>query len=398
MTPVQLTAETYANYPPAARQVAIDHIVMLRQLPLSFLPSLLHELIEYDYKFPVERTQFDRQLVTLTALHSTQRAEWFDAFERIQTTPAQAAMDWVGRPTDFMEVFSAFLWQTHQMNAFRAAATDYGERLQVALPPVPPVMRRLGVAIIGQGATQAEEPLFAQLRSHGTLFTHVDPTDGLSHLLMAAEARARQHPAPYAHWYIDGGTPLPHAGVLTAVSYSQLAPVRTALLADIQREVSKAGMGPEALRDHLVHLTPAKLGMHGDDVLDRFQLKVLTEGSGTQVFSTTFAQWTTREALRRAEACTTLVRFAPRQRQRPMNELLSIGDAIPELDPQGSLVDADMAAYYHWINQQRLSGAQQGSFLVWFEGQQQALAISPSLPRKTSSNTKITLNGLIALI
>ena len=398
MTPVQLTAGSFASYPPVARQVAIDHVELLRQLPLSFLPSLLRELVEYDYKFPVERMQFDRQLATLAALPPTQRAEWFEAFSKIRLTPAHAASDWAGRPMDFMEEFSAFLWQTHQMDAFRAAAATYGERMQAALSPVLPVMRRLGIAVIGQGATHAESPLFAQLRLHGTLFTHVDPKDGLLHLLMAAESRARQFPAPYAHWYIDGGTPLPHTGALTAISYSQLAPVRMALLEDIQREVSKVGMGPEALRDYLIHLTPAKLGMGGDAVLDRFQIKVLTEGSGTQIFSTTFAQWATREALRRAEACTMLVRFAPRQRQRPMNELLSTGDAIPEPDPQGSLVDADMAAYYHWINQQRLSGAQQGSFLVWFEGQQQALAVSPSLSQKTTSDTNITLGSLISLI
>src|SRR5579872_2720307 len=93
-----------------------------------------------------------------------------------------------------------------------------------------------------------------------------------------------------------------------------------------------------------------------DEVLERFELKLLTEGSGTQIFSTVFAQWATREALRRAEPLTLLVRFAPRQRQRPMNELLSNAGATPELDPEGSLIDADMGAYYHWINQQRLQG------------------------------------------
>ena len=46
-------------------------------------------------------------------------------------------------------------------------------------------------------------------------------------------------------------------------------------------------------------------------MLDRFQVKLLTEGSGTQIFSTTFAQWTAREALRRAQSQTLLVRFAP---------------------------------------------------------------------------------------
>jgi hypothetical protein len=149
----------------------------------------------------------------------------------------------------------------------------------------------------------------------------------------------------------------------------------------------------------MARLLPVDLGMDksGDAVLDRFQVKVFTEGSGTQIFSTTFAQWTTREALRRAQPLTLLTRFAPRQRQRPMNELLSAVDGKAELDATGSLVDADMGAYYHWINQQRLPGAEQSAFLVWFEGHKQALAIGPSLPHGTTSTSSVDLAQLLSL-
>jgi hypothetical protein len=131
--------------------------------------------------------------------------------------------------------------------------------------------------------------------------------------------------------------------------------------------------------------------------MERFEVKLLTEGSGTQIFSTTFAQWTAREVLRRAQPLTLLVRFAPRQRQRPMNELLSGSGGTVEFDPTGSLVDADMGAYYQWINQQRLPGSEQSSFLVWFEGHSQALAIAPSLPRGTESNSALDLGQLLSL-
>lgn len=399
MQPAGLTAAAFARYPPAGRAVAVAHLLLLQQLPLAFLPSLLREVVDYDYKFPVERTQLDRQLAWLAAQSAAQLAEVFAAFAAVRVPPEQAAQDWAGRPMDFTEDLSAMLWSTHQMSAFRDAATAYGDRMHAALPPPALVIRRLGIAIIGQGATpQADTSLFHHLRKHGTMFTNIDPTDGVAQLLAATEARARSHPAPYAHWYIDGGQPAPNAGALTTVSYGELAPVRAALLDNIQHEVGKAGMGPEALRDHLTHLDPAALGMHGDPVLDRFQLKVLTEGSGTQIFSTTFAQWTTREVLRRAEAATVVVRFAPRQLQRPMNELLTNAAAAPQLDAEGSLVDADMASYYHWINQQRLPGAAQSAFLAWFEGQRQALAIGPALPRNTGSATPLTLQQLVALV
>lgn len=132
-------------------------------------------------------------------------------------------------------------------------------------------------------------------------------------------------------------------------------------------------------------------------MLNRFQVKLLTEGSGSQIFSTTFAQWTAREALRRAQPLTLLVRFAPRQRQKPMNELLSGSQSNADLDFTGSLIDADMGAYYNWLNQQRLPGSEQSAFLVWFEGHSQALAIGPTLPRGTESNTIADLGEVLSL-
>ena len=214
------------------------------------------------------------------------------------------------------------------------------------------------------------------------------------------DSRAHSHPGAYAHWYVEGGTPArtkqpPHT---TTVAYSTLTPVLRTLLDRIQKDVSKPGMGPEELRDHLARLAPGELGMHGDPVLDRFQLRLLTEGSGTQIFSTTFVQWTAREALRRAQPLTLLTRFAPRQRQRPMNELLTRSEAVPEVDPAGSLIDADMAAYYQWVNQQRLSGSDHSLFLAWFESHDQAVAIGPSMPRGATSTSSLNVATLLSLI
>src|SRR5260370_22732163 len=107
-------------------------------------------------------------------------------------------------------------------------------------------------------------------------------------------------------------------------------------------------------------MLPEEIGLPGgahEEVLSHFQVSLLSEGSGTQIFSTTFVQWTAHELWRRAQPLTILARFAPRQRQRPMNELLSGKEQNPELDAPGSLIDGDMGAYYMWIDQQRLSGA-----------------------------------------
>ncbi len=239
--------------------------------------------------------------------------------------------------------------------------------------------------------------LFRNLRRHGTCFGQVKPDNGLEMILSAASERAKAHPVSYGHWYVDGAQEADHSPLLTCVSYKALEPARNALLKNIQTQINRPGMGPEELRTHLAQLTPADLGMAGDAVLDRFKVKLLTEGSGTQIFSTTFAQWTAREVLRRAQALTLVVRFAPRQKQRPMNELLSNTNSKVELDFIGSLIDADMGAYYHWINQQRLPESEHYSLLVWFEGHKDAIVIAPGLPRGAQSNSAVDLAELISL-
>jgi hypothetical protein len=79
-----------------------------------------------------------------------------------------------------------------------------------------------------------------------------------------------------------------------------------------------------------------------------------------------------------------------------MNEMLSASREAAELDPLGSLIDADMGAYYNWLNLQRLTGAEQSSFLVWFEGHNEAIAIGPSLPHGTVSNAAAGLEKLLS--
>lgn len=399
MQPSNLKPEDFTKYSPEARKLIIAHLDAIRQLPISFLPNLLREAIDYDFKFPAERSDIERELEVISTLPSAERQDWFRGFTQITLSPALERFDWVNQPARFGERESAYLWTTHQQDTFREAATAYGARLLAAGPPSEPPMRRLGIAIIGQGVAAYDAPLFRETRAHGTYFGKLSPENGLELLLAAVGARAKAHPAPYGHWYVDGGEAAEHSPLITCVSYRALDGARAALLKNMQAEIRRPGMGPEELRTHLAELMPSDLGMEkaGDPVLDRFQVKLLTEGSGTQIFSTTFAQWAAREALRRAQPLTLLVRFAPRQRQRPMNELLSNSHAKPELDFIGSLIDADMGAHYHWINQQRLPWASQSVFLAWFEDHQQAVVVSPTLPHGVESTSAIDLGKLLDL-
>ena len=248
--------------------------------------------------------------------------------------------------------------------------------------------------------------MFRPLRPHGMLFTSVDPEGGLDTLLDFVNARAKQHPEIYAHWYIDGDQADPKCSLEEGVTTTCFA--RVALAAErelnltnryIQRLGKSGPVGPEAARSYMANLRPDDLGLVGsstDKVLRRFEANLLTEGAGTQVFSTTFVQWAARESLRRSQPSTLLARFAPRQQMAPMDELLKRDPISQPTDPEGSLVDADMGAYYTWINQRRLSGADQSRFLAWFEKHNVALAIAPTLPRGRVSIQSASIRQILS--
>jgi hypothetical protein len=355
-------------------------------------------LIVYDWKFPAERRELDAQFAYLTSLSPTQLRQAMAPFAQLRLTATLEKLDWVNSPAIFTEQLTAHLWATHQIDTFRAGATAYMEKATAASPPDSAPLRRLGIAVIGQGVERTDYRLFRKLRAHGTYFSRVRPGDGTGAIVKAVARRAAAHSSPYAHWHIDA-TPTGPGAVegVTLVSYAALAAPRAALQNRMQKIYEAAVFDPEAFRTRMAQMQASEIGLDAaDPVLTRFQLALLTEGSGTQVFATTFAQWAAREALRRAQPATLLVRFGPRQRENPMNVLLAESQRRPELDPQGSLIDADMGAYYTWLNQQRLPGAAEASYLAWFEDHGEAVAIGPGFQPAATSDAEIPLADLLS--
>lgn len=399
MLPNELTAQQFQAYPPEARQVAIRELPLMRQLPLSYLPLLLRELILYDWKFPAERKEIDGQFSYLGSMNAAQLAAAMRPFFAIKLSPALAQIDWVNDPIRFSEDFSKYLWETHQMDHFREASIAFIHGAHAAQPAEPLPVPRLGMVILGEDVKTTQYPLFRKLKRRGVHFTNVRPANGREMLFAALDKRASAHAIPYAHWHIDGGNtvPLRHAQehpAVARVSYSALLPVRDRIINMMVRTMA-SGTGPEMLRTKLALMNPAEVGMpeKGDaGILSRFQLSLLTEGSGTQIFSTTFVQWAAREALRRAQPLTLLAHYTPRQRDAVIR---SPGPEPLPTDPEASLIDADMGAFYIWIDQQRLSGAEQSGFVAWFEGHNEAVAIGPKLKPGTAVDTGITLSDIL---
>src|SRR5882757_5625297 len=153
MLPRDLKPELFKNYSPEARKLVVEYVSTLQTLPLSFVPSLLREVIDYDLKFPAEREAVERELANLKSLSPGQTNTWFRGLEKIQLSPALENVDWINSPAQFVEQLSSHLWTTHQLDAFRIAAVEYAARLRAAVPQQNPPIKRLGIAVIGQGVS-----------------------------------------------------------------------------------------------------------------------------------------------------------------------------------------------------------------------------------------------------
>jgi hypothetical protein len=399
-----IKAEDFVHYPPGGRRVATENLSLLQKLPPAFAVSLLREIAEYDWRFPAEQADIDMQLRYLGAMPASRLQSTMAGFAAFSLSPALDKSHMAASPIEFTEKLTAYLWSTHQMDNFRRVAETYQHELRLAEPERQPEISRLCVVVVGKDSPSGQMRLFQKLRPYGTCFTRVNPSGGLDALFGAVNERVRTHPAAYGHWYVDGGAEYKGGASgttgreLTVVSYAALGTLRTALLEKMTHARTSGVMGPEELRSLLAQLRPEQMGAVGtseDAVLRHFELNLLTEGSGTQIFSTTFVQWAAREVLRRARPLTLMARFAPRQVQRPMNDMLAGNVSDVKYDLPGSLVDADMGAFYTWINLMRLPGADNSRFVAWFEDRQEALVIAPTMAKGTVSTQVCDLSQVL---
>jgi hypothetical protein len=405
MRPGDLRAESFATYPPQARALAVGHLDALKRMPLVLLVVVLRQVIQYDWSFPAERDQLQRQLQLLNRMDASTVNSLMADFAAIPLADELAKTDWVSHPQQLSERLTAYLWAQHLSDKYHAAVQAYQQYLQKALPQPAPITPRWTIVVIGRGSQQPQRPLFRHLSPYGTVFTKLDPKDALETLVAEVAARAHRHPLDYGHWYIDGGEPdraMSGNTNLTVMSYNRLVPAAKRELSLLNQFTSRSTIdGPttvEAVSSYIAGLHPDDVGLNGsaaDAPLRNFEVNVLTQGAGCQIFSTTFVQWASRECLHRAQPLTLLARFATRQRNAPMEQLLARDPLQQPQDPQGSLVDADMGAYYTWVNQSRLPNHEESRFLVWFEDHTLACAISPTLPAGTRASAPMNMREVL---
>jgi hypothetical protein len=397
--PRSLSSANFESYAPLARGLAGKHLSLLRDLPLVLCAVLMREIINYDVRFPRERAAIEFRLAFLESLSADERRSLTRGFADLSLSPDLVAADWVHFPQRFEEALSAHLWASKQHDAFRNTATVFAEQVDKGLPAWNLGARRWVVVVLDSELRNDSYPLFRKLRPHGVFFPRVAGDGGMKAILGELDRRAAEVPTPFDHWYIDGaGTEASLSSGVCQCSWTQSTALRAEILEQIGNIVDSGKGGAEMLRSTMATWTPSTHSAGAeDDVVNRFVLSVYSEGSGTQVFSTTFVQWATRELLRRAEPVSVVVRYGLRQKQRTLNEMFSKSSTEIAHDPAGSLVDGDFGAYTSWVNLGRIAGSDQARFIVWSEYHGQAIAIGPDCPRGTEAANGISVAQLLRL-
>jgi hypothetical protein len=370
-------------------------------LPIPLAAIMMQQISRSDSLFPVERRDLDGMLRSLQTPRSSEMEQAVQGFASLRLSSELRHMDWRRYPADFVDKMTAELWASGQINTFRDAA----KRL---IPPAQEIedkgsKPRCVVIVVDKDLRSSAEPsvLFDKLRRYGTFFPSAADARGSETLRGWMTTRAHTTAETYAHWYLSGAiSDQQDSAAIVSLSYDGLRPTRTRILTMFNRARQGSSDGPDGLREALLHVTPEEMGLGSvnDAVLRTFVLDLFTDGSGTQLYATTFVQWAVRETLRRAQPQTVVARFAPRCKATSMDERFSHPELEPPPDYAGSLVDAEMGAYMSYLNLQRLPGSRSASFLAWHEGYGQAILIGPDMPEGTISASPIQMGQLLSLM
>jgi hypothetical protein len=95
-------------------------------------------------------------------------------------------------------------------------------------------MPRVSIVVLGQGVTKSSYPLFRKAARARHVFQSRGSPAGLRIVLQRMSARAKQHPVPFGHWYIDGGSPNAVPPGLQTLAYRQLDPIRDAVVSKLR--------------------------------------------------------------------------------------------------------------------------------------------------------------------
>lgn len=351
---------------------------LIARLPRTFGPALNDQFRQWDLLFPAERRLLRAQLDWLEALGRDEFAELFAPIAGLERKmdlppPRVAAAGMTIHDTGVLARSPMYpQWRTEVERVFariNSAVESAGAVSQV---------RRLLVCVLPAGLSAEGQTLWANLEARGA-WVKLDRPFGEALPGFTAMLRARKLPegleADEGAWFVEcepkWGAPADARA--TSISWSGAAAVRREFLSrlnKIRRDLKSADETTEELRRmDVAKLIGPELG--GRPRVREFLRAILLSGNGSLVFSNSFVQWASSEALRRAQPQALVSGFGIRPRLKPFSGVVLFEDqnrsnpVADELDPAGSLVDGQMLSRYVYYAAQGLTAYKDRTITVF---------------------------------
>ncbi len=420
--------DLYSSLTGEARSLSQEYRGVLDRLPRTFWVSNLIELEKWPSLFEPERSYFRVLLKQLSDLSEPEFQAMFGSlasFEARTNCREITATD----PEGLQARLVSHLQRLGQYPSWRKEINRIFEKLE------PSVERRLYsadrsprliVIIYGEGITIERDKLWARFQKMGTRVPlRVAATDTSETFLRALftghPEQASESPPPTLfhirkesagvppldNWIIEAGDALhalceQSAGAAagdstTGMSYDRLRSYRDRLSETIYSKVLSGLRSPLELAAYLktLQVKPQEgVSLYSSEVVLAFIRDIFLAGAGTLIINNTFVEWGAVQALKRAQPRVLVARFGVRDKLKPFSSLLMFSkprttDQIPILqDPLGSFVDAELLAYYLWLNAENGPPYQGNTlYLLLAEGVDELLAVVPF--RQVNSSTPL---------
>lgn len=396
-----------------------QHRDVLVRVPRTFLVNTLVELQKWPDLFEPEKKYFRTLLDDLSALSLGQFHDLFGGLEQIEldTGCSRAEGGSVAevqkKTLDLLRSKGEYShWREEVDRIFRQLDPGIESRLtSTGLGP------RLVVMIYGEGIAIEREKLWRQFRDVGLripldlgesqtsgpflaeLFTGKPPHPGSEPPPTLFDALCESGRfAPSDNWIIEAGDGLHSlceknrkSGTANAVglSYQRLREYRERLSGAIESKVNEGKVSDPVELHAWLRTLDAKpqegISLYSAPVISSFTRDIFVlGGNGTLIVNNSFVEWSSVEALRRAQPRVLVAHFGVRDKMKPFSSLLLFSkprsaDQIPILeDPLGSFIDVEMLSYYIWLkSRDSLPYRGQTLYLLLAEGVGEILALLP---------------------
>lgn len=417
------TMSLYAGLDPEAATLVREHAKLFQKLPKTFLVSTLVQIQKWSTLFGPEKKYFRTLFDQLSGLSDSEYAELFGGLARLESQHG----------LDRLDAKDIFTLQNEQLDHIKSAGayTEWRGKIDAIFQKIEPKVEaqlysselppRLVVLIYGQEIAIERETLWGRFREAGIrvpltlgaaqtsapflteLFTgRPAGCDTQEATLFQVLAKSRNF-SPLDNWIIEAGAELhllcegtsksaPATPFATGLSYERLRAYRQRLSDAIYSKVTASNLpGPVELEAWLETLEAKPhegLSLYSDRVVLDFVRDILVlGGNGTLIINNSFVEWSSIQALRRAQPRLLVARFGVRDKLKPFNSLLLFSkprptDQIPIMqDPLGSFVDVELLSYYIWIKSgESLPYRGKTLYLLLAEGVNQMIAIPPGGP------------------